>query len=174
MLTPDLKTFDEFRTRGLRPQVVCCLIFDHKVLMMYKKEHDLWQFPQGGIENKETLQNAFARELKEELGEKIYKQCPANIEIVGQGTVEFPQKTHGVKDLKTDAGNDVLMIGKHYYFCVAHVTKPEIELSATQFDDFKWLNVAMAQELVETIKQPGKKRITQRILSDLSEGKWIK
>lgn len=174
MLTPDLTTFDEFRTRGLRPQVVCCIIYDQQVLMVYKKEFDLWQFPQGGIENKETLQNAFVRELKEELGVKFFNQCSDTIEVVGQGTVDFPQKAHGVKALKTDAGAKVLMVGKHYYFCVVQAKSSNIDLDTTQFDDFKWLNFEQAQKLVEAIKQPGKKRISQRILLDLSEKKWIK
>ncbi len=57
------------------PVVVALLLRDAKVLMGKRKPHkiyaDHWEFPGGKVESGETLHDALARELKEELSISI-------------------------------------------------------------------------------------------------------
>lgn len=173
MQEPDLKSLDSYRVKGIRPNVVCCFVQDGKVLMVYKKEHDLWQIPQGGVENGELLLDAIKRETLEELG----FSSPSSFNLIGEATLDFPRKTYGVKELRTDDGKEVLMTGKHYFYCAIPVTNISVKLNTTQFDAIKWMSYEEARSLIATsdsAKLPGKKRITLDIINCLYKEKWIK
>ena len=65
---------------GYRPNVGIVLINSAgQVLWARRSRHDGWQFPQGGIEQGETLEQAAYRELYEEVG--LRQQ---NVELVGR------------------------------------------------------------------------------------------
>ena len=65
---------------GYRPNVGIVLINNAgQVLWARRSRHDGWQFPQGGIEQGETLEQAAYRELYEEVGLR-----PQNVELVGR------------------------------------------------------------------------------------------
>jgi putative (di)nucleoside polyphosphate hydrolase len=65
---------------GYRPNVGIVLINNAgQVLWARRSRHDGWQFPQGGIEQGETLEQAAYRELYEEVG--LRQQ---NVELVGR------------------------------------------------------------------------------------------
>lgn len=83
MKTPSLKEIDSIRSQGLRPEVVGCFVSSKKILFVYKKEHHLWQLPQGGIENKEKIEKAALREMTEELGQSFVDSCQKNINLIG-------------------------------------------------------------------------------------------
>jgi putative (di)nucleoside polyphosphate hydrolase len=64
---------------GYRPNVGIIIANDKgQVLWARRIGQDAWQFPQGGIDSKESMEDAMYRELKEETG-----LDPANVEIVG-------------------------------------------------------------------------------------------
>ena len=65
---PTLEELDKDRSDGLRPSVVGCFLNSGKILFVYQKTHQLWQLPQGGVDNHETTIDAFKREMTEELG----------------------------------------------------------------------------------------------------------
>ncbi len=64
---------------GYRPNVGIILANDQgRVLWARRAGQDAWQFPQGGINSNESIEEALFRELKEETG-----LDPENVEIVG-------------------------------------------------------------------------------------------
>ena len=172
---PDLslRQIDNVRKKGLRPQVVACFIYEHKLLMVYKKKYDLWQLPQGGIDNNEYVEQTLFREMKEELGEKFIKQIDNRALYLGDDQIIFPPKTQGSRNLRTDAGKMVEMKGKKYYFYAIEANKPKIDLRQSEFNDYKWVNYAQGINLAKTIYQKGKKRITLKALDLLKEQKII-
>ena len=64
---------------GFRPNVGIIIANDEgQVLWARRVGQDAWQFPQGGINSKESIEDALYRELKEETG-----LDPGDVEIVG-------------------------------------------------------------------------------------------
>ena len=64
---------------GYRPNVGIIIANSQgQVLWARRVGQDAWQFPQGGIDSKESIEDALFRELKEETG-----LDPKNVEIVG-------------------------------------------------------------------------------------------
>ena len=64
---------------GFRPNVGIIVANDRgQVLWAKRVGQDAWQFPQGGINENETVEDALYRELREEVG-----LAPGSVEIVG-------------------------------------------------------------------------------------------
>ncbi len=64
---------------GFRPNVGIILANDQgQVLWAKRVGQDAWQFPQGGVDDNETPEQAMFRELKEEVGLN-----PADVEVIG-------------------------------------------------------------------------------------------
>ncbi len=167
MITPSLSTLDQIRDAGFRPQIVGCLLADKKILFVFKKEHELWQLPQGGIDNEETLEQAFFREMAEELGSEFTASIGKDLQVVGEDEMEFPAAKQGLRELKTAAGKEIFMVGKKYFFVAAQARAEDFNLTKTEFDDFKWLALDEAEKLCEKIYQRGKKRVTLKALNQL-------
>lgn len=157
---------DNIRQSGFRPQVVGCFLKDKKILFLYKKEHDLWQLPQGGIYNRETIEKAIIREMSEELGEEFVNHAKLQ-EIIGADAVEFPEQTKGSRELKSDDGQTIFMKGKKYFFGVINTDILDLDINKTEFKDYKWLDFDDALALAGMIYQRGKKRITLGVLNKL-------
>jgi len=167
MKHPDLKTIDSVRKKGFRPQTVGCFLFEKRILFVYSKEHDLWQLPQGGIDNNEEVITALTREMSEELGQDFTLLSKTNPELILEDAMEFPPETRGTRELRMDDGSDVFMRGKHYYFLASSVSEPDFRAEQSEFDDAKWMNLEEAMEYVESMNQRGKRRITKRLLKTL-------
>lgn len=169
-----LEEIDRVRKSGFRPQVVGCIVNEGRLLFVYKKEHDLWQLPQGGIKNGETIENAFWREMREELGERNISKEEKELKSIGSDIVEFPRATHNAKDLQTDAGEKAYMKGKKYYFMAVEVDDKNFDDNSSDFDDHQWVGYEQGKELTKKIYQQGKRRITERVLDKLMEDNIIK
>ena len=50
-----------------RKAIMAYILRDEKVLVVKKIGNDFWEYPQGGVEENETKEDAFYREMKEEL-----------------------------------------------------------------------------------------------------------
>ncbi|GBE46516.1 RNA pyrophosphohydrolase [bacterium BMS3Bbin11] len=65
---------------GYRPNVGIVLCNDdQRVLWARRIKHDGWQFPQGGVKEYESTDDAMYRELREEIGLK-----PHHVKIIGR------------------------------------------------------------------------------------------
>lgn len=164
----DLETIDEIRKSAYRPQVVACFIYNKKLLFVYKKKYNLWQLAQGAIDNEETIEDAVVREMTEELGgDFVNASDMENIQVVGDDEITFPEETQGSRELKTDAGEKVFMLGKRYLFIAIPTENDALNIHDTEFNDSKWLDYDESLELASHIYQKGKKRITLKIIESL-------
>ena len=166
MKSPSLKEIDSIRKKSFRPVVVGCFINQERLLFVYKKEHDLWQLPQGGIENRELLEDAFKREMSEELGDGFMIQAE-QCQFLGQDELGFPTHLHGSRKLRTDDGQEIEMKGKAYLFCRSEIEVDKLDISKSEFDDYKWIPISEANDFSEIIYQKGKRQITLRAISKL-------
>ena len=166
MNLPSLKEIDEIRKSGFRPGVVGCFLNDKKILFLFKKKYDLWQLPQGGIDNQESIEQTVTSEINQELGEDFAALMKIN-SLIGDNQVEFPHRAKNSRNLNTDTGEDIFMMGKKYFFIAIDTNVADLNIDKTEFDDFKWLNYEEALELAKTIHQQGKRRVTVDALNRL-------
>lgn len=169
MKKPTITEIDQIRNAGFRPQVVGCFLNNKKILFLYVKKHDLWQFPQGGIDNKESIEKAFFREMSEELGDEFAKSCDKNILFFCEDKVDFPRYSQNSRELKNNAGQNIFMKGKKYFFICTETKTDNLKISNSQFDDFKWVSLEEGLVLCEKIEQLGKKRIMIGALNKLQK-----
>jgi len=174
MENSELQYFDSLRVEGLRPQIVACFLNKNRILFFFKKEHELWQLPQGGIDNRENIEKAFVREMSEELGKNFLLSCEiVSISLIHENKIHFAEDKWNVKELFTDTGNPVSMKGKNYFFLAVEIEHPDIKIEETEFDDFRWLTYDEALDVSEKIYQKGKQRITIKALSALRKNKLL-
>ncbi len=166
---PTLDQLNTIRKSGFRPNIVTCLLYESKILFLYKKEYNLWMLPQGGIDNEENPEEAVVREMKEELGDPFVEQVESDPEYVCSNVIEFPPQTRGNKDLETDGGKEVFMKGKVYFFYAWQTPSDDLDIEKTEFDDFKWLEFNNAVVTASKIYQKGKQRITTKALFALRD-----
>ena len=136
---------------GYRPNVASVIINkDNKVLWAKRVNEDNWQFPQGGIQNGETPEEAMYREVHEEVG--LRKN---NFEILGRSAdwlrYDVPErfvnsywqgKYRGQKQiwflLKFIGSDDLINLNLH---------------DSPEFDDWKWENFWHPLENVVNFKK---------------------
>jgi putative (di)nucleoside polyphosphate hydrolase len=166
MQLPSLRDLDDIRRTGFRPQVVGCFLNNKKILFLFKEEHNLWQLPQGGIDNQEDVNEAVMREMTEELGKKFTNEIKS-YSLVGEDQLEFPGQHKGSREIKTDEGEEIFMEGKKFFFLAIDVNITDLSIDETEFNDYRWLNYKEALELSNKIYQKEKKRITVGVLEKL-------
>lgn len=171
---PDAAELDRIRKKGLRPEVVGCFVNDKNVLFLYVDEYKIWQLPQGGIENNETVAEALNREMREELGNNFVSKCDRCIIIgrctfLGEDHVYFPPFTKVDRTITTSDGQEVPMSGKEYFFFAIQAQSQNINVNETEFDEHVWLPYEESHKLADTIVQKGKKRITKEAIEMLRQ-----
>ena len=168
------EAFDQDRLAGLRPGVVVCVLNkEQKVLLGFNNKYQIWEMPQGGIEEQENLTETIKREIKEELGKEFLAALfIPDKPLVATDQVFFPEKNLENKKLFVN-GKNVPMAGKKYYFCLMALIK-DIEPAKIEYEDFKWASCEEGKALVDQILQKGKKRILLNILGILKENRFIK
>lgn len=167
---PTKNEIDRVRQAGFRPTVVACLIYKKKVLLVFKKKYHHWLMPQGGVENQETLKDALIREIKEELGEKFSDQLKL-IEpvLLTEDELQFKESDFNARDLFSDSGQKIEMIGKHYYFLAVVVNDASFDAKKSEFDRVVWANFKKAQKIIESVYLQNKKNILQKSIDFLKE-----
>lgn len=168
-----LEILDEKRKKGFRPGVVGCFINDGKILLFFKREYNLWMLPQGGINNGEDMMTSLKGEMTEEVGEDFVKKWISEPVLIMEDEIEFNKKRHGDRELKTDSGEDVMMVGKYYYYLVIPVKDQEIDISSTEFDEAVWVDYRKAMFLAKRIYQTNKRDALVSVLSKMKEKGFI-
>lgn len=96
------------------------IIEDNKLLLIYKKKHNHYEFPGGKVEENETIEQTAIRETKEEIG--------CNIEII---------KYIGYNDFLIENKN----FRSHKFLAkIKNNEKPKI-MEEDKFKDILWLNI---------------------------------
>lgn len=161
------------RKLGLRPEVVCFFVNGGSLLLFHKSEYNLWMTPQGGIDCKESVEDAIVREVSEEVGAEFIKNFTGNPVFIGEGDVEFSEVLYGDRDLITDSGEKVLMKGKKYFYFAINVKNRELIIKNVEFDDYFWLDYIAVKFLFSKNKQANKRKLNLDMLEILKERKLI-
>lgn len=168
-----IQDLDDMRKQGLRPTVVGCFVNKRRALVVYQEEYDLWQFPQGGIEQGETCELVLKREMREEMGEDLVRYAEEPPVYMGRDQIIFKENKYSSRKLQLDSGEQFKMSGKSYLFYAIKIPVESLDMESSEFDKYRWLNFSDAVELANTIYQPGKKRVTLKALDLLKETGFI-
>jgi putative (di)nucleoside polyphosphate hydrolase len=125
---------------------------DGKFLLVHKpRKNHAWQFPQGGVDEGETLEQAGLRELQEELGTDKFQGFEKSSHVF---FYNFP--VDYVRDDKYTGH-------KQSYFLVEFTgSDSDIQLDSKELDEFRWV---YQNELPEYIESPEYlKKVNQVIL----------
>ncbi len=111
---------------------------------------DIWQFPQGGIDDGEEVQEALFRELKEEIGTKKVKIIAEYPKWI---SYDFPAKI--AKKMKPYKGQ------RQRYFLVKLKKSAKIDIATEcpEFSDYKFVKVDDVLALSASFKQSVYKKV---------------
>jgi putative (di)nucleoside polyphosphate hydrolase len=116
-----------------------------EILIAKRNDVDAWQFPQGGIDEGETPQEALLRELKEEIGTD-------EVEILAEmpqwQRYDFPKRI--AKKMYPYDGQE------QKYFLVKLKPNAKINLNTEipEFEDYKFVSVEEIFDYVKSFKRP--------------------
>lgn len=147
---------------GYRANVgIIILNGDNKVFWGRRIGQSSWQFPQGGIDEDETLEEAMYRELREETGLQ-----PHHVEVITQTEnwlrYDLPKKYRRTNTLPLCIGQKqkwflLRLVAEDSSFDIANSEKPE-------FEDWKWVDFWFPVSRVIYFKR----KVYRRALDELS------
>lgn len=168
MEIPDiLKKVDQDRKDGYRPSVMLLLTCEKKLLIFFAKEYQQWVFPQTGVENGETFEQALIRLINDEVGTYIIDKFAEPLTLIGEKKSAFPNRVQGSKDMRTDDGEEITMIGKMYYIFSGGISDTRIDVSKSIFADSFFLNAKEAEFVFNNMLQVNKKEVFLHALKAL-------
>ena len=148
---------------GYRPNVGIIIINDEKKVLLAKRlNENAWQFPQGGINDKESTEDAMYRELKEEVG-LSHDHILVIEKTKGWLRYDVPKNWIRNNSQQKYRGQKQVwfllkFVGEDTDIFLRNTTKPE-------FDNWKW--VSYWTPLKEVIDF--KKSVYKKALSELQE-----
>ncbi len=167
--TDILKQLDQDRKDGFRPSIMLIFTHEKKILVFFAKEYQQWVFPQAGVENSENFENALIRLINDEVGAYVIEKLGDPLVLVGEKKSTFPNRIQGSKDLRTDDGAEVMMVGKKYYIFTASLTDQRIDISKSVFGDFFWLTEKEARFIFTNMLYVNKKEVFLFALDSLKQ-----
>ncbi|WP_154223561.1 RNA pyrophosphohydrolase [Marinicella rhabdoformis] len=146
---------------GFRPNVGIILLDDNGQVFWAKRTRgNGWQFPQGGINNDESAEEAMFRELYEEVGLR-----PQHVDVLGctPGWLkyELPKKFH-----KRDS--DPLFVGqKQVYYLLKLIEHESVvdfnKTDSPEFESYRWVDFWYPAHNVIHFKRPVYKRALKHL-----------
>jgi len=135
-----------------------------KVFMAKRINQDAWQFPQGGLNTGETLEDALFREIEEEIG---INQANVNIAGCTKNWLRYKLPKKLIRDVEpTCIGQKqkwylLDFLGDDSQFCFNNSVKPE-------FDGWQWVNYWYPLKQVIAFKR----EVYRRALKELAPIFW--
>lgn len=134
--------FKVYESMPFRKNVLAVIIKNNLILVCKRKPIpnnefgmsfvDYWQFPQGGLESNESIENGARREVEEETGLKELK-------FLGISDVEYSYKWHNARRSLSSLKKYRFkgQSQKIVYFELSR--DEEVKLDNREFEDFKWI-----------------------------------
>ncbi len=130
--------------KGYRPNVAIVVVNKEGLILACRRSdgYKVWQFPQGGIEKGETVEEAMWRELEEEIG-------TCDVKLIGRlpGTITYDWPPHLHR--RGHCGQE------QTYFLVRLKKNAVINLDShedPEFDKTEWVNYDTFLERIEGFK----------------------
>lgn len=155
----ELKISELHKQKLFRPTSVAILHtnLDNSIkylLTQSPKDIFSWNFPQGGINKRESIKESLVRELYEELGIK-----KKDIEILN---LNFFRSKIDFKDPKFN--KDRFVKGKYYFYnFVKYNGRLELDIDEKEVSNYLWLNFNKAYEFLG-LGEPKKGNLSQKAL----------
>lgn len=143
----------------LRPNVALLLVNSEDRLLVCERKRirNAWQFPQGGVDEGESLEEAFVREVEEEIG--LPPESYTMLRQQGGYSYLYPDGL-----VKKKAG---WFKGQEqtYFLCRLHEEAPEIDITREprEFRDYQWIRPEDFQ--LEWLP-PFKQKVYREVLHD--------
>jgi len=121
---------------------------------------DIWQFPQGGIDEGESAEQALFRELEEEIGTndvKIVAEFPEWI------SYDFPP--HVAKKMKPFAGQRQ----RYYLVQLSKEAKIDINTEHPEFSDYKFVDIEELSKYTAHFKKP----VYEKVINHFKEEGYL-
>lgn len=119
-----------------RPNVAILLTRDDGRLLICERQKvkDAWQFPQGGVDEDETLEEALKREVREEIG--VDPHSYDILEMKGGYRYVYPPEMKKKKRKGWFDGQE-----QTYFRCLLHDKKAKIDVDQKpcEFRSYKWI-----------------------------------
>ena len=152
---------------GFRPNVGIMLANDHGQLLWARRVggRNAWQFPQGGIRNGESAEEALYRELHEEVGLR-----PAAVEVLGstRGWLRYRLPRRYIRK-----GQDPVCIGQKQKWFMLRLLEDDgaVQLDLNdkpEFDHWQWVSYWYPLEQVISFKREVYRRAMKELALPLA------
>ena len=137
--------------KGYRPNVAMIVINnDNRVLICRRRNTQTWQFPQGGIDPNENIQEAMYRELHEEVG--LSKE---DVNIIGKSKKMITYDIPITLRLKVLGGK---FKGQDQKWFLLKTIKDDIKINLNnevipEFEEFEWVSYWRALDRIIDFKK---------------------
>ncbi|MBI4836087.1 MAG: NUDIX domain-containing protein [Candidatus Abawacabacteria bacterium] len=141
-----------------RPNVAAVVVNHNKEIMICKRNvpQEHWQFPQGGVDEGETEEQAVLRELQEELGSNKFSLLYKSKNLY---RYEWPGRG------KESEGDEIIGQEQRFFLVLFWGVDSEIELEkGGRLTEFKWVQPEVVVEKI----YPARKSTCEAVLKEFA------
>jgi putative (di)nucleoside polyphosphate hydrolase len=150
-------------TQKYRPNVAMIIVSDNypqkKEIFIAQRNDltDIWQFPQGGIDEGEEVKEALFREMEEEIGTRSAEIVAEYPEWI---SYDFPPKI--LKKMKPYKGQ----IQKYFLLKLNKNAKIKLDTKHPEFSDYKFVTVDDVLNLTAHFKKPVYEQVVKYFIKE--------